>query len=196
MFFGIAKGFWTEFGQIPTKIAGERSEVRRVSLQTTSGPAHALRPIEIERRVPELTGDMTVAAQQLSVNHDANTQTISYRNVGKIVGPALASFQPELGQRASACGILDMHRQPSGRAQPLTQVDVGPTEGGSFQNAAGPLIDHALHHDANSVATLSKTVVFRDSADPRRQILHELRHRENRVVALQRQFPSRQICEH
>ena len=59
-----------------TEISCERRAVRHIGFPAAVGATGATRAVERERHVPELAGDIVPTAQQLSVNHHADADTV------------------------------------------------------------------------------------------------------------------------
>src|SRR2546421_995550 len=196
MFFRVAQDFWTEFRQIPTKITRDDCEVRSIRFPTTSGSAHTLWTIHIQRQVPKLTRDVIRAAQHLAINYASHANAVRNRNVSKAVGAAVAALKPQLGQRTRPGRVFNLYRESGHGHDSIANINPGPTKRRSVQNFSGALVDHPKHYDANTLATRLKCFILGHSTNSQRQVLDEGGSRKDRIVGFQCEFSAGKITEH
>ena len=107
----------------------------------------------------ELTSHVLVAAEQLAVHNDADTDTVGHGDENKVVvGRQFVARQPHLRQDAGLRCILDLNGQAGGGRQWLTQIDVMPIERRCVEDPPAAMIYHARHHEPHTLAVGSPMV--------------------------------------
>src|SRR3954468_20658942 len=105
------KLIWTKLGQIPAKVPRQGCKIGYVGLPASRRAAHASRPLDVQRHMRKLSGDVIGATQKFAVNDYADTHAVRHADIDKVLwSQRLASLQPKMSQRASPSRIFNLHR--------------------------------------------------------------------------------------